>query len=87
MYDENYALLRATGALASLQPFGIRSFCAKSAQNGFFLMFTDATDRKRSAPNVRKRQCKHTLAPAWLTFYSYFAGSSAAIGISGGFML
>ena len=32
MYDENYALLRATGALASLQPFGFRSFCAKSVR-------------------------------------------------------
>ena len=28
MYDENYALLRATGALASLQTFGFRAFCA-----------------------------------------------------------
>jgi len=23
------------------------------------------------SPNVRKRLCKHTLAPAWLTVYSY----------------
>jgi hypothetical protein len=37
----------------------------KHAQNGFFLMFG-------RSPNVRKRLCKHTLAHAWLTVYSYF---------------
>jgi hypothetical protein len=46
----------------------------KRAQNGFFLMFTDVTDRKRSAPNVRAsvRAGTSVCAAAWLTVYSYF---------------
>ena len=86
MYDENYALLRAAGALASLQPFGIRSFCAKSARKTASSSCLDARQMCASVcASTRLRPLGslfiHTYLPS-RTNHLFFLRESSLIRIS-----